>query len=68
LVAQNPNYVLPLGYLRELERAGVIGSVHPYAYTLPGVSTPVARARCLGAGIAAQLREGQVGGCLLVST
>jgi glycine reductase len=68
LVDRNPNYVLPLGYMRELERAGEIGEVHPYAYTLPGVSTPVATARQLGAGIASQLREGQVGGCLLVST
>ncbi len=68
LVDRNPNYVLPLGYLRELERAGVIGGIHEYAYTLPGVSTPVAQARQLGAGIAAQLRAGQVGGCLLVST
>jgi hypothetical protein len=32
------------------------------------VSTPVAQAQRLGAGIAAQLREGQVGGCVLVST
>lgn len=68
LVNQNPNYVLPLGYLRELEQAGSIGSVHRYAYTLPGVSTPVATSEHLGRGIAAQLHEGQVGGALLVST
>lgn len=68
LVDKNPNYVLPLGYMRELETAGVVGAVHRYAYTLPGVSTPVATARRLGEGIAAQLREGQVGGCLMVST
>jgi glycine reductase complex component B subunit gamma len=68
LVNKNPNYVLPLGYLRELEKAGVIGSVHPYAYTLPGVSTPVAQAERLGLGIASQLREAKVGACLLVST
>ena len=68
LVNANPNYVLPLGYLRELEARGVVGRLHPYAYTLPGVSTPVATARRLGEGIAAQLREGQVGGCILVST
>jgi glycine reductase len=68
LVDRNPNYVLPLGYLRELEQAGVIGAIHPWAYTLPGVSTPVAAARRLGEGIAAELRAGQVGGCLLVST
>ena len=53
---------------RELEKAGAVGAVHRYAYTLPGVSTPVATARRLGEGIAAQLRDGQVGGCLLVST
>lgn len=68
LVAQNPNYVLPLGYMREMEKAGVIGGIHPQVYTLPGVSTPVAQSQRLGVGIAAQLREGQVGGCLLVST
>jgi glycine reductase len=68
LVDRNPNYVLPLGYMRELEKEGLVGAVHRYAYTLPGVSTPVATARRLGEGIAAQLREGQVGGCLLVST
>jgi glycine reductase len=68
LVNRNPNYVLPLGYMRELERTGVIGSVHPYAYTLPGVSTPVAQSEMLGRGIAAQLREAKVGACLLVST
>lgn len=68
LVDKNPNYVLPLGYMRELEKEGVVGAVHRYAYTLPGVSTPVATARRLGEGIAAQLREAQVGGCLLVST
>lgn len=68
LVDRNPNYVLPLGYMREMERAGVIRAIHPFAYTLPGVSTPVAQAQWLGDAIAAQLREGQVGGCLLVST
>ena len=68
LVNSNPNYVLPLGYLRELHRQHLVGPLHPYAYTLPGVSTPVATSKRLGEGIAAQLREGQVGGCILVST
>lgn len=68
LVNRNPNYVLPLGYMRELEQEGVIGGVHPYAYTLPGVSTPVASARELGRGIARDLRLAQVDGCLMVST
>src|SRR5262249_55456371 len=68
LVNANPNYVLPLGYLRELRAEGLVGRLHPPAPTRPGVSTPVATSKRLGEGIAAQLREGQVGGCILVST
>jgi glycine reductase complex component B subunit gamma len=68
IVDQNPDYVLPLGLMRELEAAGVIGSVSPYAYTLPGVGTPVATSKALGQGIAEQLRDANAGGCILVST
>jgi glycine reductase complex component B subunit gamma len=68
IVDQNPDYVLPLGLMRELEAARVIGSVSPYAYTLPGVGTPVATSKALGEGIAEQLRDANAGGCILVST
>lgn len=68
LSRQNPNYILPLSYARELVAAGELGGVHPYAYALPGVSTPVSQAQELGRGIAEDLRRGEVGACLLVST
>src|SRR5262249_35290698 len=42
LVNSNPNYILPLSFLRDLERQGKIGRVHEHIYALPGVSTPVA--------------------------
>ncbi len=68
IVDANPDYVLPLGFLRELEAAGLIGGISPKVYTLPGVSTPVARSRGLGLGIAEELRKANAGGCILVST
>ena len=68
IVDANPDYVLPLGFLRELEKGGVIGKVSPKAYTLPGVSTPVAQSQRLGLGIAEELRKDNAGGCILVST
>jgi glycine reductase complex component B subunit gamma len=68
IVDQNPDYVLPLGLMRELEAAGVIGGVSPFAYTLPGVGTPVSTSQMLGLGIAEDLRKVNAGGCILVST
>jgi glycine reductase len=68
IVNRNPNYILPLSFLRELERRRVIGRVHEWIYALPGVSTPVAVAARLGREIAADLRADGVDGTLLVAT
>ena len=42
IVNANPNYILPLNFLRDLEDEGTIGGVYQWIYALPGVSTPVA--------------------------
>jgi glycine reductase len=68
IVNTNPNYILPLSFLRDLEGKGQIGRVHEWIYALPGVSTPVAMARQLGRSIGADLREARVDGVLLVAT
>jgi glycine reductase complex component B subunit gamma len=68
IVNANPNYILPLNFLRDLEMAGSIGGVYEGMYALPGVSTPVAMSRQLGRSIAQELQEGGVDGCLLVAT
>lgn len=68
IVNKNPNYILPLSFMRHLEREGVIGGVYPWIYALPGVSTPVAQARRMGRDIARELAEEKVTGCLLVAT
>jgi glycine reductase len=68
IVNKNPNYILPLSFMRDLERKGEIGGIYPYIYALPGVSTPVAQARRMGADVARELSEARVAGCLLVAT
>ena len=68
IVNSNPNYILPLSFLRDLERQGRIGKVHEHIYALPGVSTPVAVSMGHGRSIAADLKAGGVEGVLLVAT
>jgi glycine reductase len=68
IVNANPNYILPLNFLRDLEEAGVIGGVYEGIYALPGVSTPVAVSQMMGHSIAQDLQDAQVSGCLLVAT
>jgi len=68
IVNSNPNYILPLSFLRDLERQGRVGKVHEHIYALPGVSTPVAVSAGHGRSIAADLTAGGVDGALLVAT
>ena len=68
LVNSNPNYILPLSFLRDLERQGRIGKVHEHIYALPGVSTPVAVSAGHGRSIAGDLEAAGVDGALLVAT
>jgi betaine reductase len=66
--SENPNYILPLSYARDLEERGEIGAVFNTIYGMPGVGTPVAQCRELGSAIAAELLQHKVDACLLVST
>ena len=68
IVNSNPNYILPLSFLRDLEGQGRIGKVHGHIYALPGVSTPVAVSAGHGRSIAADLQAAGVDGALLVAT
>lgn len=68
IVNTNPNYILPLNFMRELEHRGAVGQVYEWIYALPGVSTPVATAIEMGLSIAEDLRQGGVDGVLLVAT
>jgi glycine reductase len=68
IVNSNPNYILPLSFMRDLQHKGEIRGVYPWIYALPGVSTPVAQSKRMGADIGRELKEGRVDGCLLVAT
>ncbi len=64
----DPNRVLPLDALRELEQAGHIGRLHDWYYATVGNATSVDRARQFGQAIAGQLISEGVQAVILTST
>jgi glycine reductase len=68
IVSQNPNYILPLDRVREREREGAFGELHPWFFSTSGVGTAVVDAKRMGAEMAAELRAAEVDGVLLVAT
>jgi glycine reductase len=64
----NPNYVVPLDALRELERAHAFASIYPRYYVTVGVGTAVAESRRIGREIAAELRANGVDAVILTAT
>ena len=68
IVNQNPNYVVPLNLVRELEDRGIIGGVYDRYLTTSGRGTPVGVAKRIGTEMAAELKANKVDACLLVAT
>lgn len=64
----DPNRVVPLDVMRELEREGVIGKVFPYYCATVGTGTSVANAKRFGAEIAKELKDAGVDAVILTST
>jgi glycine reductase len=64
----NPDRVLPVDVMRDLEREGVIGKLHRYYYATVGNGTSVANAKKYAAAIAKELVEAEVQGVILTST
>ncbi len=64
----DPDRVLPVDVMRELEKEGLIGRLHRYYYTTVGNGTSVANARCYAAAIAAELKRDGVQAVILTST
>ncbi len=65
---QNPDVVLPLDVMRELEKEGVIGKLYRYAYCTTGTGTAVGHAERFGQEIGAELKGNGVDGVILTST
>jgi glycine reductase len=68
IVKENPDYVLPLGVVREIERAGAIGGLYPWFFSTSGVGTAVTDAARMGGEMAEELRAAGVAGAILVAT
>lgn len=64
----DPNRVLPIDVLRELEREGVIGKLYPYFYATVGNGTSVSNARRFAQEIADDLRNDSVDAVIISST
>lgn len=68
LANEDPNRLVPLDTVRELEHEGRVGRVHDAFYTTTGNGTPVAASTRFGREIAAELKEAGVEAVLLSGT
>jgi glycine reductase len=66
--AMDPDVIVPVDLMRELEREGVIGRLHPIFYTTTGTGTSVAFAESFGRSIGEELRAAGVDAAILTST
>ncbi len=64
----DPDRVLPVDVLRELEQKGEIAKLHDYFYTTVGNGTAVASAKQFAAEFAAKLKNDGVSAVILTST
>lgn len=67
-VLENPNLVVPLDVVRELENEGVIGEVANYFVTTTGTGTSVGNAKRFGEEFVNKLVEDKVDAVILTST
>lgn len=67
-VLENPNLVVPLDVVRELETEGVIGEMANYFITTTGTGTSVGNAKKFGEDLSKKLLEDGVGAVILTST
>lgn len=65
---ENPNRVLPVDVMRDLEKEGVIGKLHNKFYTTVGNGTAVASAKKFAAEYAKKLKSDGVDAVILTST
>lgn len=64
----DPNVIVPLDVMRQLEKEGVIGELHQYFYSTVGTGTTQAEAARMGKEILAKLEEDGVDGAIMIST
>jgi len=67
-VREDPNRLLPVDVMRDLEQEGIIGKVHDKFYSTSGLASVVKNSEKMGQGIAQQLKDAGVSAAILTST
>jgi glycine reductase len=67
-VLENPNRLVPVDVLRDLEKEGIIGKLHPFFYSTSGNATIQARCKEIGDEMAEQLKKKRINGVIHTST
>lgn len=67
-VNQNPNYLVPVRIMRELEAEGLVGRLHNKFYSTSGVGAAVNTCQKDGREMAERLHQDKVDGVILTST
>jgi glycine reductase len=67
-IRQDPNRLVPVDVMRDLEREGAIGKLHEEFYSTTGVANIVETMRRVGQKIAGELKAKGVSGVILTST
>lgn len=67
-VTQDPNRLVPVDVVRDLEKEGIIGKLHEEFYSTTGACGIVDNMKKIGEGIAKRLKEEGVTGVILTST
>ena len=67
-VRQDPDRLVPLDVMRELEREGVIGQLHDEFISTSGLSNPLSNTRRMGREMAAKAKQLGIDGIILTST
>ncbi len=67
-VEQDPHRLVPVDVLRQMERDGMVGKLHPEFLSTTGNSNPLENSRRMGREMAARLIEAGVDSVILTST
>lgn len=67
-VEQDPDRLVPLDAMRELEREGVIGKLHPEFISTSGLANPLSNTRRMGREMAEKIKAEGVDAVILTST
>ena len=68
LAAENPNRIVPVDILREMEKKGEIGRLHEIFYSTAGTGASLINGEAFGRDIASMLNEAGVDAAIMVST